>query len=142
MRDDRFGVRRVLAVLATLGVALTLFVASAPEASAGGGGCYGEYDLCIINRGGRATTPVCIETDLVQAQNPSLKTSNIFRDNDTVYLIISSGPTCEFNCYNGWDINCDGKLGDFCPSGLNLNLVGDVGKCLASIGTSPTTYAG
>ena len=34
-----------------------------------------------------------------------------------------------FNCVDGFDANCDGELGDFCPTELNLNVLSDVAKC-------------
>ena len=81
--------------------------------------------MCIRDR-------VCSEHERVQS-DPALASAGVgteYRDNGVLYQI-STGAGCSFNCVDGFDINCDGKLGDICPPELNLNRVADVATCLA-----------
>ena len=79
-------------------------------------------------------TPVCIESALVQSDPAaaSLGVGNNFTgtDDNVFYRIISGAPTCSFNCLDGFDANCDGKLGDVCPVELNLSSVKGAKACL------------
>lgn len=83
----------------------------------------------------RLATPVCIESALVQTHPNAAKLSvgsRFLGGADAIeYEIITGGSFCSFNCLNGFDINCDGVIGDFCPIELDLRKVADVGTCLA-----------
>ena len=89
---------------------------------------------CPVTGGGyvEPAVPVCSEHERVQS-DPALASAGVgteFRDNGVLYQI-ATGAGCSFNCVDGFDINCDGKLGDVCPAELNLNRVADVATCLA-----------
>lgn len=83
--------------------------------------------------------PVCIEDDLVQ-NNPAaagLSVGDTFiGDKSVQYLIHTGGPSCSFNCHAGFDVNCDGKLGDYCSVELDRKKVKDAGICLAAMSES------
>lgn len=85
----------------------------------------------------RSVTPVCVETQLVQDNAAGQSVGAQFGIDGRDYLITTGG-NCSFNCVQGWDINCDGKLGDFCPSEYDLTKVGEVGLCMADKGIAPT----
>lgn len=53
------------------------------------------------------------------------------------YLVHTGPPTCTFNCHMGFDINCDDRLGDFCPAELDRNTVAGVKQCLADTAVTP-----
>lgn len=77
---------------------------------------------------------VCIESNFVQ-NHPKAATMAVGSQITTAngansYLIITGGPTCTFNCVGGFDIDCDGKLGDFCPVEFDRNSVRGAGQCL------------
>ena len=48
---------------------------------------------------------------------------------DQIEYSSTGAPTCTFNCLDGFDINCDGKIGDFCPVELDRELVDNVQAC-------------
>lgn len=82
-----------------------------------------------------ATDAKCIASDTVQGDPAaaSMGVGNVYEGSDgSRHLITTGGPSCKFNCAMGFDINCDGVRGDYCPPGLNLSRVSDVGKCIAS----------
>lgn len=78
---------------------------------------------------------VCIESNFVQndpaAADGRVGTTFTSSSDGHEYIIHNGKPTCSFNCSNGFDINCDGKLGDFCPVELDPDTVKGAGKCLA-----------
>ena len=88
---------------------------------------------------GSAGVPVCIESELVQRSSTAagLSVGGTFHEGGVRYLIATGAPTCQFHCADGFDTNCDGKLGDYCPTGLDLRTVRDVGLCLASLAPAP-----
>lgn len=92
---------------------------------------------------------ICIESRLVQnhpdADSLAAGSQITSKYNKKSYLIITGGPTCTFNCVNGFDINCDGKLGDFCPVEFDRNTVRGAGQCLkwmAAHGSYGHTHSG
>jgi hypothetical protein len=100
--------------------------------------------------------PICIESTFVQTDPAAgdLGVGDRFTGSDNItYLIATGAPSCTLNCVDGFDINCDGILGDFCPVELDLNRVAAVAECLATLapaepetvvtgtGTSPNTPA-
>lgn len=80
-----------------------------------------------------SATAFCIESDAVQS-NPNLQNNHggdLFPLSPNHLGLISTGPpTCAYNCVDGFDLNCDGKLGDYCPTELDRNLVKNVVPCL------------
>lgn len=76
-------------------------------------------------------TQICIEDERVQENAQGLKVGNRFLSDGVSYEIVTGGSYCSFNCENGYDVNCDGKLGDFCPAEYDLSKVTDVGLCLS-----------
>lgn len=99
------------------------------------------FDGClfpILAAGGSggvgAGTPACIESSTVQDDPAAagLQVGNSFTGKDGVrYLIHTGGPTCKFNCESGFDINCDGKIGDICPGDFDRYKVEDARTCLS-----------
>ncbi len=75
-------------------------------------------------------TLVCIEDDRVQANAQGLAIGDRFNNENVTYEIVTGGSFCSFNCSGGFDVNCDGKLGDFCAAEYDLTRVADVGLCL------------
>ena len=83
-----------------------------------------------------ATVVTCIESDTVQDDPAAatMRVGNVYEGNDgTRHLITTGAPLCSFNCAMGFDLNCDGIRGDYCPAGLNLHTVAGVAACLASL---------
>jgi len=86
----------------------------------------------------RSVSPVCVESDFVQNNAFSESVGAQFGVDGRDYLIVSGNSSCTFNCVDGWDINCDGKLGDFCASEYDLTKVAGVGGCLEAMDIAPT----
>lgn len=66
--------------------------------------------------------------------NPALQDATVGSQvsiGGSTYLITTGKPTCDFGCLDGFDANCDGRIGDYCRVGLNRTSVSDVGTCLA-----------
>ncbi|MEM7095421.1 MAG: hypothetical protein AAF567_20640 [Actinomycetota bacterium] len=83
----------------------------------------------------------CVNSSLVQghADAATLKVGSVFDVGITRYRVID-GAQCSYNCSEGNDMNCDGKFGDYCPSGLNPRAASSVSACLAS-SAAPATPA-
>lgn len=80
--------------------------------------------------------PTCINSAMVQ-NDPALAALSLgvpYRDSAGTSRILISGQECNFDCADGFDINCDGKIGDFCDSSFDLDTVHGVGQCLAQLG--------
>jgi len=80
--------------------------------------------------------PTCINSTLVQ-NDPALAATALgypFRDSGGVQRVLVSGESCNFDCSGGFDINCDGELGDFCNSDFDRTTVRGVGQCLEQLG--------
>ena len=77
---------------------------------------------------------ICIEDGRVAdlAPDGSVGTSFI-GDSGVHYLIHAGGPTCQVNCHDGFDFNCDDRLGDFCDAGIDLNTVAGVHECIDAL---------
>ena len=84
------------------------------------------------NTGLPYATQICVEDDLVQKHAQGLSVGARFFHDSVEYEIVTGGTFCSFNCAGGYDINCDGKLGDFCAIELDLSKVSDVATCLDS----------
>lgn len=86
----------------------------------------------------RTLTPVCIESDKLQdgSAYDSLNVGSTFFADGKTYVVTTGAPLCNFGCEDGFDANCDGRLGDFCRVELSRTTVGDVGKCLAERSTA------
>ena len=80
-------------------------------------------------------TQICIESDLVQKEGMGLSVGGRFWYNGVQYEITTGAPFCGFNCYDGFDINCDARLGDFCAVELDRWKVNDVATCLLASST-------
>lgn len=78
----------------------------------------------------RSVTAVCVESQLVQEHAAGQNVGDLFTLDGTSYLIIT-GRSCSFNC--------DGKLGDFCPTEYDRAKVAGIGQCMAAKGIAPTT---
>ena len=87
-------------------------------------------------RGARSVprTPVCIESDVVQGDPAAtlLSVGDVFPGpGESEYVIVSGDQNnCSFACLDGWDTNCDGRIGDFCPAEYNRSTVFGVWQCL------------
>lgn len=83
----------------------------------------------------QAAIPTCANSPLVQADD-SLATATIgssFRDSAGILRLLIVGQACGFGCSGGFDVNCDGKIGDFCNSDFDLTVVSGVGKCVDAL---------
>ena len=78
----------------------------------------------------QAASLICIEDERVQEHAQGTKVGDRFFDDYVEWEIVTGGTFCSFNCFDGYDANCDGKLGDFCPVEYDLSKVTDVGLCL------------
>lgn len=89
------------------------------------------------------TMPVCIEHAMVQ-DNPDaagLAVGDTFAaaaGGGTYVIVAGDINGCSFGCIDGWDANCDGRIGDFCLSEHNRFTVFGVWQCLRHLasGTS------
>jgi len=77
-------------------------------------------------------TLICIEDDRVQENAAGMAVGDRFFSDNVQWEIVTGGSFCSFNCAGGYDANCDGKLGDFCPVEYDLSRVADVGLCLGA----------
>lgn len=75
-------------------------------------------------------TLICIEDDRVQENAQGKLLGERFFSDGVEYEIVTGGTFCSFNCAGGFDANCDGKLGDYCPVEYDLSKVTGVGLCL------------
>lgn len=76
-------------------------------------------------------TPICINDEKV-LNDPLLQDSALgqrYFDSGVLYVLIS-GDACGFDCVSGFDVNCDGELGDYCPSETPRTTVSGVKECL------------
>lgn len=81
----------------------------------------------------RSTGTVCINSTIVQS-NPdiqSLSVGDTYTDGTGNQLLLISGETCGYDCNDGFDMNCDGILGDFCASNRGRTTVAGAGECTA-----------
>ena len=84
--------------------------------------------------------PVCIEDSRVQ-DNPDVVASGIgdtFDSPDGGRYVIVAGDMngCSFGCIDGWDANCDGRIGDFCLSEHDRFTVLGVWQCLRHLSST------
>lgn len=106
-------------------------------------GAPGPANWCLIqlysNEGGALITsagaPVCIESQFVMDYAGDGQVGTQFEAGGQRYLIHYGPPTCKVNCEDGFDFNCDGKLGDYCPVELDLNTVAGVKACIDAMAT-------
>lgn len=77
--------------------------------------------------------PVCIESDMIQTlENAAhMRVNGELTADAYVTYFIQSGAGCTFNCEMGFDVNCDGKLGDYCPVEIDRDSVTGAGECIA-----------
>jgi len=90
------------------------------------------------------TDVVCIGGATVQGDPAaaSMSVGNVYEGTDgSRHLITTGAPLCSFNCADGFDANCDGVRGDYCPPGLDLSRVSDVGTCLAALDAAAAAAA-
>jgi|GEM_PF-2498574 len=84
-----------------------------------------------------AAVPACINSALAQDNGFGLSVGGNFTADGVTY-VVTTGEVCGFDCVKGWDMNCDGKFGDFCPSEFDRKNVFDAGRCMAFLGMEPT----
>lgn len=75
-------------------------------------------------------TALCIEDDYVQATAQGARVGSVVTGPAGRVVIATGAPSCTFNCLDGFDLNCDGTIGDFCPVELDRTLVENVQPCL------------
>lgn len=113
--------------------------------------CYSQVtvvDSTHQNPGATASiglaTPVlreaCIESDLVgEGASPDARVGDVFTSSTGSEYVIVSGEGCSFNCVDGFDANCDGKLGDYCLSEIDIGRVDGAAECVALLEASETS---
>lgn len=91
----------------------------------------------------KTVVATCITSPLVQndASLGALSVGTPFTDSFGVERILVTGEDCNFGCAGGFDMNCDGIRGDFCPSEFDRNTVAGAGKCLAALKASVSVGA-
>ena len=67
----------------------------------------------------------------------SLVVGSTFRGVEGTLYVVATGGDCTFGCVDGFDANCDGKLGDYCASELDRHRAADVATCLQALATYP-----
>lgn len=117
-------IRPLRLVLAVMAMVVGVMAFSAPAAQAQGGEPMFFPSACI------ESTHVL---DDPAAQGEGVGATFINSVTGWEYFINSGGPTCSINCMNGWDFNCDGKIGDFCPVEFNRDRVSGAAACLAAL---------
>lgn len=100
-------------------------------------GPIGCNDIVAGDRPFLGQTALCIENDLVQANAQGQRVGNVFTGPPDRILIATGAPSCSYNCLDGFDVNCDGKIGDFCPVELDREAVADVQPCLDALNPAP-----
>jgi len=97
-------------------------------------------DQFVAPAGGinRFLRPVCVEDDIVQTYAMSQSVGDRFNNGQGFDFLIMTGRSCTFNCIHGWDINCDGKIGDFCNADYDRNTVAGLSMCLADMNAEAT----
>lgn len=76
--------------------------------------------------------PICIEDDLVQ-DNAEVRLGGVgtmFDGPGGARYVITAGDGCNFGCLDGFDANCDGRIGDYCPIEHDRTTVLGVLECL------------
>ena len=77
-------------------------------------------------------TALCLEDEYVQANAAGHRVGDVVTGGPDRVLIATGAPSCQYNCIDGFDINCDGVIGDFCAPELDRELVDNVQLCLAT----------
>ena len=84
--------------------------------------------------------PVCIEHTMVQDDADAVNLGvgdGFYGDDGDLYRIVAGDANgCSFGCVDGWDANCDGRLGDFCPAEYNRFTVFGVWQCMRHLTSS------
>lgn len=77
----------------------------------------------------------CINSPIVQNDGSlgALRVGSTFTDSASVGRVLVTGQDCDFACNMGFDMNCDGINGDFCPSEFDRNTVAGAGKCIEAL---------
>lgn len=80
----------------------------------------------------------CITSPVVQNDDSlgALTVGTVFTDSAGIARVLVTGEDCNFDCDMGFDINCDGIRGDFCPTEYDRKTVAGAGKCLELINGS------
>ena len=119
--------RRIMTVLLIVALGLSAAILAPPPADA---------QLTLEDtETSKTLIPACIESDLVQKHSGARRKSvgDSFTRKGLTYLIVSGSPTCQFDCFEGFDMNCDGKLGDFCSSEHDRSSVLGIRNCLKEL---------
>lgn len=87
--------------------------------------------------GSSRPTPVCLESAIASNQaiiDPIIGVGSEFYRDATADFYIIGGVGCLINCHDGFDFNCDGKLGDYCPANIDRHSVKGAAACLEALG--------
>ena len=80
-------------------------------------------------------TAICVNDDVLLNDDDAadFEVGTIFTAANGRDYLVTSGAWCGYGCIDGFDMNCDGKLFDMCPSEFNFRSVSGAKSCLASI---------
>jgi len=87
--------------------------------------------------GSSRPTPVCLESEIASQRamvDPVIRAGSDFYRDATADFYVIAGVGCKINCHDGFDFNCDGKLGDFCPVQYDRHSVNGAAACLEALG--------